>query len=263
MNGLVLLHGFTGSPASFDDLVRRIGARWPRVRVLRPALLGHASAAPASLEHRFVGGDAHEKVVRFEQEVDRLADGIARAGLRGSHLCGYSLGARVALGLLVRHGAAFSGATLIGVHPGLTSVAERAARVGSDERWCELLARRGVDAFLEAWRAQPLFATQRALPEAVAAQQRRVRSSQRADGLMRSLRVLGLGQMPDYRGSWRNVTGRLQLVVGEQDTKFVALARELAARAPSAELDVVAGAGHNVLLEAPEQVERILMRAAA
>ena len=65
--------------------------------------------------------------LRFEQEVDRIARGIVDAGLCGSYLCGYSLGARVALGLLARHAHRFAGATLIGVHPGLSSPDERAA----------------------------------------------------------------------------------------------------------------------------------------
>lgn len=245
MSGLVLIHGFTGSPASFDALARRL-ARWSRAPLHRPALLGHGGAAPAG-------------VVRFEQEVDRVAQGIRRARMAGSHLCGYSLGARVALGLLARHGHLFAGATLIGVHPGLGSSVERALRIGSDERWCELLSRRGARAFLDAWQAQPLFASQAALPAAEAAAQRRIRSSHSARDLARSLRVLGLGQMPDYRGVFALARGRVRLVVGERDEKFAALARQIVQRAPRVRLDRVPGVGHNVLLEAPEQVERVLL----
>jgi 2-succinyl-6-hydroxy-2,4-cyclohexadiene-1-carboxylate synthase len=247
LTGLVLIHGFTGSPASFDGLSRRLARRSPRVSVHRPALLGHGGAAPPD-------------TVRFEQEVDRIAHGIVRAGASGSHLCGYSLGARIALGLLARHGYLFAGATLIGVHPGLSNLAERAARVGSDERWCELLSRRGVGAFLDAWQAQPLLATQRALPAAEAVEQRRIRSSHSARGLMHALRVLGLGQMPNYHSALGSARCRLRLVAGERDDKFVALARTMAGRTPSIEIDVVPDVGHNVLLEAPDHVERSLLR---
>lgn len=251
MTGLVLIHGFTGSPASFDGLARRLSRRSPRTRLHRPRLLGHgAEAGPVGVE----------RALGFEHEVDRIARGIVDAGLSGSHLCGYSLGARIALGLLVRHAHRFAGATLIGVHPGLSGPAERALRVGSDERWCELLSRRGVGAFIDAWQAQPLFASQRVLPVAEAVEQRRIRSSHSADGLARALRVLGLGRMPDYRGALAAMRCRLRLVAGERDDKFVALAGEIARRAPGVELELVPGAGHNVLLEAPEQVEAIMMR---
>ena len=247
MSGLILIHGFTGSPASFDSIACRLEARG-ETRVFRPALLGH-------------GAPPERAVRRFEQEVDRLATGIAERGLSGSHLCGYSLGARVALGLVARHASLFSGATLIGVHPGLASVAERAARVGGDERWCQLLLERGLDAFLEAWQAQPLFATQRALSAAAQTAQRRIRANHRAEGLSHSLRVLGLGQMPNYRGALLAAPIAVRLVAGALDAKFAGLARELAERAPSVELDLVPGVGHNVLLEAPEHVESVLNRA--
>ncbi len=249
MSGLVLIHGFTGSPASFEPLVRQLAARG-RARIFRPALLGH-------------GATVARVVCRFEQEVDRLAAAIATSGFAGSHLCGYSLGARVALGLLSRHAFLFSGATLIGVHPGLGSSAERAARVGGDERWCRLLLDRGLDAFLEAWQAQPLFATQRALGVSALAAQRRIRVGHRAEGLSRSLRVLGLGQMPDYRASLCAAPISVRLIVGASDAKFARIARELAERGPRVELDLVGGVGHNVLLEAPDHVESVLTRALA
>jgi 2-succinyl-6-hydroxy-2,4-cyclohexadiene-1-carboxylate synthase len=249
MSGVVLIHGFTGSPASFDDLGRRLLARQAGLRLFSPALLGHGAALSG--------------IGRFEQEVDRLASAIVQANFTGSHLCGYSLGARVALGLLARHAHRFSGATLIGVHHGLGSAAERAARVGSDERWCRVLRERGLAAFLAEWQAQPLFATQRELPDSVVDEQRRIRSSHTPDGLIRSLRVLGLGQMPDYRGALRSVPIRLRLVVGALDAKFTAIARDIGAAAPRVELDLVTGVGHNVLLEAPDHVASTLLQALA
>lgn len=247
MTGLVLLHGFTGSPASFDALSATLWRRWPRLRVLCPTLLGH-------------GARSQPVPWSFEQEVDRLASEIHRAGLAGAHLCGYSLGARLALGLLARHPWLFAGATLIGVHPGLSSESERAARVGSDERWCQLLEREGTAGFLRAWQAQPLFETQGQLSPAELARQAGIRRSHSAAGLQQSLRALGLGRMPDLRGVLHVQPLRLQLLVGALDTKFCAIAQRLAATAP-VQLEIVAGAGHNLLLEAPERVMRVLTRA--
>jgi 2-succinyl-6-hydroxy-2,4-cyclohexadiene-1-carboxylate synthase len=247
MSGLVLLHGFTGAPASFDELSQTLRRRWPRLRVLGPSLLGHGATPEGAARS-------------FEQEVDRLASVIRCAGFSGAHLCGYSLGARLALGLLARHACLFAGATLIGVHPGLTSEAERAGRVGSDERWCQLLEREGTPGFLRAWQAQPLFGTQARLSPAELARQAQIRLAHSASGLQQSLRVLGLGQMPDLRGTLHVQPLRLQLLVGALDAKFCTIAQRLAATAPLA-LEIVAGAGHNLLLEAPERVSRVLTRA--
>jgi 2-succinyl-6-hydroxy-2,4-cyclohexadiene-1-carboxylate synthase len=245
---LVLVHGFTGSPASFDELLSQLQARRPGRRIYCPSLLGHGARPCLGPQ-------------RFELEVDRLADEIRRAGMVGAHLCGYSLGARVSLGLLARHARLFSGATLLGVHPGLASAAERAERVGNDERWCELLSRQGTASFLRAWEAQPLLATQHQLPQVSLERQRRIRQAHTASGLCRALRVLGLGQMPDYRGVLCAQPLRVQLLVGARDAKFLALAQQLAAGAAHVEQELVAAAGHNLLLEAPEYVAGVLTRA--
>ncbi|MFW6023981.1 MAG: alpha/beta fold hydrolase, partial [Myxococcota bacterium] len=179
----VLLHGFTGSPASWDAVVAALPSD---VHVLRPALLGHGNAAGV-------------RVPSFEAEVDRIADLIEREGLDRPGLCGYSLGGRVALGLLVRRPDRFARAVLVGAHPGLADVAERQARAVQDAQWAALLETGGLAAFVQAWERLPLFATQEALPQALRERQRAVRLAHDPAGLARSLRVLGLGRMPDHR----------------------------------------------------------------
>jgi 2-succinyl-6-hydroxy-2,4-cyclohexadiene-1-carboxylate synthase len=247
MTRVVLVHGFTGSPASFEDLLACLRQHQPRLRAFCPTLLGH-------------GLRTDSPPIRFEQEVDRLALAIERAGFGGAHLCGYSLGARLSLGLLGRHARLFSGATLIGLHPGLASDAERAARVGSDERWCQLLAREGLQEFLRAWQAQPLFETQRRLPIAQLQRQQAIRDRHAAEGLQRSLRVVGLGQMPDLRGVLLMQPLRVRLLVGALDSKFLALAQHLASTT-GVGWESLRGAGHNLLLEAPDLLARVLTRA--
>jgi 2-succinyl-6-hydroxy-2,4-cyclohexadiene-1-carboxylate synthase len=249
VNALVLLHGFTGCAASFDALLGALRPERRGLSVFRPALLGHDPRTP----------NLH--VRRFEEELDRLAALVRAAGFAGAYLCGYSLGARMALGLLARHPCLFRGATLIGVNPGLPSDAERARRVGVDERWCELLLRHGLPAFSAAWEAQPLFATQARMPPAGREAQRRLRHGHVVTGLTHSLRVVGLGQMPDYRGILGTQPLRVQLVVGALDTKFERLARELQRSARQVTLHVIPDAGHNLPLEVPGELARVLIKA--
>jgi 2-succinyl-6-hydroxy-2,4-cyclohexadiene-1-carboxylate synthase len=248
VSGLVLLHGFTGSPASLGELVSLLRARQAGLRIACPWLLGHGLKPVLGPQ-------------RFEAEVDRLAALIRAERLSGAHLCGYSLGARVALGLLARHPQLFSGATLIGLNPGLRDVGERAARVGSDERWAQLLLRQGLDGFLSAWQAQALFESQAQLPAVRLAQQQRIRGAHTAHGLGQALRVLGLGQMPDYRGVLCGLRMRVRLLAGALDGKFLGIARQLAELCGCAELDCVPAAGHNLLLEAPAHVADVLTTA--
>ncbi|MBA4175806.1 MAG: hypothetical protein C0505_04490 [Leptothrix sp. (in: Bacteria)] len=233
----VLLHGYTGSPVGWD-LVH--AALAPQGEVLRPALVGHAPGTGAATD--------------FVAEVDRLAALARNAGFAGSHLCGYSLGGRLALGLLARHPGLFARATLIGAHPGLPeSSAERAARAASDEAWAQL-AERDAPGFFARWAAQPLFATQQALAPAQRAAQDRQREAHDAAALGGTLRALSLARMPDWQPALGALTQPVRLMAGGLDTKFSALAQRMAAQIPHATLDIVAGAGHNVVLERPGRV---------
>ena len=99
---LVLVHGFTGSPTSWEAVVARLPSDWT---VIAPALVGHR------------GGPVGDPGRGFEAEVDRLAEWVRARTSEPSHLVGYSLGARLGLGMLVRHPAQFARATLIGTNP--------------------------------------------------------------------------------------------------------------------------------------------------
>lgn len=247
MRPLVLLHGFTGSPASLGPVVDRLDG----ARCTIPALVGHDPRL-----------DDDRSVESFDAEVARLARRIAARGAGPVHVAGYSLGARLALGLLSSRPELFASATLIGVHPGLTSPSEITARRLADQAWCELLEREGIAAFVAAWEAQPLFGSQSRLSPAARAAQRAIRLSHSPDGLARALRATGLGGMPDLHARLARVTPHVDVVVGELDEKFRALAAPLVASLPDASLEVVSNAGHNLPLECPDAVARAIARGA-
>lgn len=239
---LVLLHGFTGSPDSWSEVLAHLDPD----DAIAPALLGHDSTP----------GDP--AVQTFHDEVDRLARRIEARWPEGSHLVGYSMGGRVALGLLVRHPHLFRGATLMGASPGLSDPAERDARARRDEEWARLLESDGLDPFVAAWEELPLFATQDRAPAAALDAQRRIRLAHDPRGLARSLRVTGLAAMPDYRPALPGIDLPVRVVAGAEDEKFRALGQELVALLPRGELRVIQGAGHNVVLERPVEVARLL-----
>lgn len=237
---LVALHGFAGSPESFDELCRLAGARW-----LRPYLAGH-------------GPDPDRSARDFVAEVDRVAEWITARAQAPVRLLGYSMGARVALALCVRHPMLVENATLIGVHPGLEDFQARRERQRWEGSWVHLLEIHGLGAFLEQWESLPLFATQRALDPQRLEHQGRVRRSHRADGLAHAFRVLGTGVMPSLWPALERIQVPICLVVGEADERFRQVAERAVAQLPQGRLEVVAGTGHNVLLERPESVLRTL-----
>lgn len=233
MAPLFLLHGFTGSPSSWDAVLSRLPGR----TALRPPLLGHGAPPPEART--------------FAEEVARLAALLPDEPV---HLAGYSLGARVALALAVAHPARLRRLTVIGVHPGLPTQKEKDARRESDTAWRRLLVEDGTERFVDAWEAQPLFATQRRLPAELTQAHRAARLRHEPQGLARSLAVLGLAEMPDFRPELPRLSLPVTLMAGELDDKFLGLARELARALPLATLLTAPGAGHDLLLERPDLV---------
>ncbi len=227
----LLLHGFTGTPQSFD------GLGFPASSVA-PCLAGHLDTP--------VSGD-------FEAEIERLG----ALGEGCDTLVGYSLGGRFALGLLARYPDRFAHALIVSAQPGLQSEGDRSRRRDGDARLVAILHEQGLLAFVDHWQALPLWASQGQLPESVRQEQRRQRLRHTAEGLTQSLLHHGLAEMPDLRASLAHVRTRVDLLVGERDEKFVAFGRELQALLPSARLTVAEGAGHNLLLERPELVRTL------
>lgn len=240
----LLLHGFTGSPQSWAPVVThaRLGAP-----LLVPTLMGH-------------GGDWQgRRLDTLEDEITRIVTLVLGAE-RPRLVCGYSMGARVALNLLVSHPGLFDAAVLIGVHPGLADEAARIQRRKADSKWIRLLRDEGLAPFVAEWEAQPLFQSQRELPAEARDAQREVRLGHDAEGLARSLEALGLAEMRDVRPELGSLELPIQLVAGSLDFKFCEIARMLAAESDRIDLQIVDGVGHNVVLEAPAQVAAILRR---
>jgi 2-succinyl-6-hydroxy-2,4-cyclohexadiene-1-carboxylate synthase len=230
----VLLHGFAGDPSAWDEVV----ASWQLAEPPRMvALPGHG------------GGDVQAS---WDDNLGAVSAAI------GEHdvVVGYSLGARVALGLVA------SGrsprAVLVSVNPGIDD-AERATRRASDATWARLLRTSGMAAFVEAWAAQPLFASQARVPEARRARRRARRLGLDAEQLARSLEVMGLAEMPDYRSTFAARAHSLALVTGGDDTRFT----ELAAGLPAACHEQIAGAGHDPTLEQPRELSGVVARVVA
>ncbi len=229
-----MLHGFTGSPTIFSRLALP--------RLAHAPLLGGHGAQPVSAD--------------FWSEVDRLA----ALGAAASKLFGYSLGARLSLGLLARYPGRYEQAVLVSAHPGLCTEAERGLRRSEDDRFIRLLRERGLVAFVSAWEAQALWRSQERLPDCARADRRRERLAHTAEGLAGSLQSVGLGQMPDLRAAVARSDCSVDFLVGGQDAKFLELARELCCIMPRARLRVAEHAGHDLILERPEFCSSFLSR---
>ena len=210
----LLLHGFTGNPATFGD-----------PSALLPELPGHGDAPPAT------SWDA-----AVEQLCALLNEGSFMLG-------GYSMGARLALAVALRVPGRIERLVLESGSPGLEQEGDRAARRAADEELALLLERDGLEAFLRRWEGNPILAGQP--HEALRAGRRR----HPAAGLASALRHLGQGAQPSLWAELPRLRVPTLLIAGERDPKYLAIGRRMQALLPRAELQIIRGAGHAPHLE--------------
>jgi 2-succinyl-6-hydroxy-2,4-cyclohexadiene-1-carboxylate synthase len=241
---LVLLHGFTQGPRSWDSLVAALDPSYEIVRVTLP---GHGPAGGASARAR----------LPFEAAAAAVAEAVATtAGPEPATWFGYSLGGRLSLRVALDRPDLVDALVLLGATAGIEQPEARAARVEIDERLASGLERRGVERFIDGWLAQDLFAR---LPRTAAGVEERLEGT--VEGLAAALRLLGAGAQEPVWDRLGEISVPVLLMAGEHDSKFSALAFRLAAGiGPTAGISFVPGAGHAAHLERPQSVATIVTR---
>ncbi len=223
---VVLVHGFTQTGRSWDAFVDALA---PGCQVLLVDLPGHGGSAGVAAD------------------LPASAELLADAGGRAVYV-GYSLGGRVALNLALARPELPSGLVLLGATAGIEDAAERRRPPPGRRGARRALERDGLDAFLDDWLADPMFA---GLPPERAQREDRRRNT--VAGLASSLRLAGTGTQAPSWERLASIRAPVLVLAGARDTKFVALGRRLArgigANATSA---TIPKAGHAAHLEAPE-----------
>ncbi len=234
---LLLLHGFTGSAATWRD----IAPAWDGWRTLAVDLIGHGDSDAPPDEQRYT----------MELCVAGLVALLDAMSIARTCVLGYSMGGRVALHLAAAAPERVSALVLEGASPGIDDAAERDARVIADRATADGIERNGVAAFIDRWEQVPLFASQKRLPDDVRANLRAQRLRNRKEGLANSLRGMGAGAQQPLWSRLHALTMPSLLIAGEDDIKYREMARAMASRMPSARVCIVPGAGHAAHLEQP------------
>jgi 2-succinyl-6-hydroxy-2,4-cyclohexadiene-1-carboxylate synthase len=237
---VVLLHGFTGSTASWTPLRAVLQATH---RVVSVDLPGHGRSSTPTAPERLA--------------LPRLADDLARVldllGVARSAMLGYSLGGRAALHFAVRHPDRLTALVLESASPGIADPAERARRIASDGELASEIEREGIDAFVRRWESLAMWESQAGLPAHLRAALRAQRLANDPHALATSLRGAGAGATPALSAETLSIPVPTLLIAGSLDAKYLAIARHLAGVIPGARLAVVDGAGHAVHLERPDE----------
>lgn len=212
---------------------------------MMPALAGLDPVAPALAGH---GGPQPRQT--FDEALDDLEAQLAESPI---DLVGYSFGARLGLGLIIRFPTLIRRATLVGVNPGLEDD-ERQPRFARDEQWAKLIET-DFAAFLEAWSKQPIFSSQ---SQEVREAKKEIRAAHDPSLLAAAMRQSSLGRMPNYWPKLSGISVPIQLITGALDTKFTDMARRIVEQTGCATHHAVPGVGHDVPAEASEVLSQLI-----
>ncbi|WP_284641667.1 alpha/beta fold hydrolase [Paenibacillus silviterrae] len=229
---VVLLHGFCGSSAYWDEVVPLLQTE---LRVIVPDLRGHgASSAP----------DTSSSMEEMAADIAGLLDTLA---LKQASVLGHSLGGYITLALAEQHADRLTAFGL--VH----STAFPDDEKGKEGRLkgMQTIGEQGLPVFLEGLIPR-LFAPKHveSMPEAVT-KARQIGLGTSPGGAIRTLE--GMRTRPDRNQVLSEAKVPVLLVAGEED-QIVAPARTFSASGGHIRQALIAGAGHMSMMEAPRQL---------
>jgi 2-succinyl-6-hydroxy-2,4-cyclohexadiene-1-carboxylate synthase len=243
---IVLLHGFTGSTASWGEQLPALHrAGWETIAVDQ---LGHCGTDSPGDPERY----------RADAAVRDLAALLDVFRIERAVWLGYSMGARLGLSVAVERPERVRVLVLESGSPGIAEPEARAARAASDEALAASIERDRIESFVAHWESLPMFATHARLDDDTRLRLRRQRLANEPRGLANSLRGFGQGTQPYLGDRLDGLAMPVCLIAGAEDEKYARLAGEMAGRLRDVELTIVEGCGHTPHLERPAEFDRIV-----
>jgi len=243
---LICLHGFLGDGRDWEKFADAFLVHSPDWKVVMVNLPGHSNE------------DAGWICPAVDEFSQALRDLVASEAWGTAAIAGYSLGGRLGLHTVLSFPEMFPVFIGISTTAGIESDAERARRVDSDSALAARLRSGGDFAgFLREWWHQPVFASPArdggGLENFVSSRQRRNPLHMGA-----CLETWSSGRMPSQWSALPAYTGRALLLSGEADTKYTATAERMQAAFRNADHLVVSEAGHQLMMEKPQDVARAM-----
>ena len=240
---LVLLHGFMGSSWDWEPLIAELKNDIHCVAVDLP---GHGMSRDVDLPS-----------FGYEEMGLAVMETLRKARLDRPHLLGYSMGGRLALYLASRYPDRFSSLTLESTSPGLDDEHQRQRRLAVDEAHARCIEEESLEAWLNRWYRQVLFADLARDPEFLGMVLRK-RAENDPQLVARMIREMSPGLQPTLWPRLSALPLPVLLVLGGLDVKYQERAARMADAFPNATLARVDAAGHAVhLLHATEMAASV------
>jgi len=230
---LLFIHGFTGSHKSWTNI--RASLNYPSIVIDIP---GHGKSIFNRLDDEYY----------FNDFTNELYLALLHMNIKKIHICGYSLGGRLALCFAAKYPelieSLFLESTTIGFEPG----DEKKICFENDKKLSSLIEKDYIK-FIEKWNNKSLFIEQKNRNLEEFNHQNDIRQSHNNMQLSHSLRTFSKGNMPYMLHQFQKFNFPITIINGKDDIKYIKEGRIMLNLNNNAKQYIVNDASHNVHLE--------------
>ena len=185
----------------------------------------------------------------WQASVQQLADSMETPSV----IVGYSMGARLSLGVALEYPQKCAALIFVSGNPGLESAEAREKRSQSDEQIAKQIEADALEPFLNQWYRASVFAT---VPEGIRRAEIERKLTQSSSNWPAILRANSVSRQPNYWPRLSELSMPTLAIAGEQDEKYRKIALRIESHSESQSIgnvktQVIPNCGHIVHREQP------------
>jgi len=230
---ILFIHGFTGSSKLWSETRKKLNC--PSIAIDVP---GHGKSIFNDLETNYSYKD-------FRSE---LYLSLKKINVEKIHLCGYSMGGRLAVSFAQRYPEFIETLILESSSLGISNYAEKTKKYEDDILLSNDIIN-SLEDFNTKWAKHDLFIDQKKRNMLGYELQKSIRQSHVASQLAKSLLSFSKGAMPSFEESFIQFNFPVFLINGHDDTKYIKLNRDIMKMHKKSRQFIVNNSSHNVHLE--------------
>ena len=232
---ILFIHGFTGSSKSWKNIRKNLD--YPSLAIDIP---GHGKSSFNHLNEEYY----------FKDFTNELYLSLLSINIKKIHLCGYSMGARLALAFTSKYPNFVKTLILESGTVGISDTEEKDV-IRSKDLNKSMRIKENLNEFIKDWEGNTLFDQQLSRNKEGFIDQREIRLAHDKIQLSKSIEVFSKGNMPYLLNSYVKLSLPIIIINGKDDRKYIKEGRVMLNANDNSKQYIIDEAGHNVHLDNP------------
>jgi len=230
---ILFIHGFTGSSKSWDAV--RDNIDYPSFAIDIP---GHHKSTFNNLKDDYY----------FNDFTNELYITLKKINIKTIHLCGYSLGGRLAICFAAKYPHIVESLVLESTSIGIENREDRNQIYDKDLNISTSI-NENLKEFISNWETNNLFADQEIRNKLDFLKQRTIRLNHTKEQLSYALKIFSVGRMPFMLNNFQKFNFPISIINGKDDIKYIKKGRDMLKLNNKAKQYIIDQASHNVHME--------------